>query len=166
MFRHFRSKEELFEAAVVAPLQAAAARLARSAALSAGDQDPAPASGYGRVRRHLHVLREDMDELSPLVGLVLFSSADSAAARFRERIAPLLAETERVIAVNLPDWPPHEPATRLAVQACFGAVWFRATADRLAGRRGDPGSEAERLAALLVDGVRLREPDEDDPRDA
>jgi TetR/AcrR family transcriptional regulator len=158
VFRHFRSKEELFEAAVAVPLAETAAWLAQASGVPIEDFADIGGIAYGRARQHMHNLLRAMEQIAPLLGVLLFGSAETAASHYRERIAPFLDETERIVAVNLPHRPDRDTGIELAVQFLFGACWFRATAAQLTGRRIDYDTEAGTLTALLLDGLRPHPP--------
>jgi AcrR family transcriptional regulator len=154
VYRHFRSKEELFEAAVAAPLAETAARLAEASGVPIEDFAETGGIAYRRARQHTNNLLRAMDQIAPLLGVLLFGSAETAASHYRERVAPFLDETEHILTVNLPPGRDRDAGTELAVQFLFGACWFRTTAAQLTGRRIDYDTEAGTLTALLLDGLR------------
>ncbi|MCX4786376.1 TetR/AcrR family transcriptional regulator [Streptomyces sp. NBC_01221] len=161
VYRHFRSKEELFEVAVVAPLEKTVARLVRVSGTPPPDFDETGNAMHERTRQYMRDLLQVMDEVAPLLGVMLFGDAGTAATYYRERVAPLLAEVQRVVALNVSSWRHRDFDAELVVQSAFGAAWFHATAARLSGRPIDHGAVADSITTLLLDGLRL--PDE--PRD-
>lgn len=157
LYRHFASKDELFEAAVVAPLELAVARL-----VAASGQPPIQIDVTGEVmfagtRQFIEDLYDVMEEVAPLLGVMLFGDAEAAAVHFRERIGLFIDRVVEVVFINLTSWT-HRPFDAHAlVRAVFGSVWFEATAARLMQTPLRKRQLADELAATIIYGLASRE---------
>jgi len=86
LYRHFASKQEIFEAAVLQPVEQLATDLTRLTAAF---------SGIGpeeRLERSIEVqgeIRRGVHEITPLLGLALFAQREAGGDFYRERLAPL-----------------------------------------------------------------------------
>lgn len=153
LYRHFGSKEELFEAAVAAPLEEAVGKLVE---LSGDPPEVFDVSGvvmYERTYQFLYDLLGVMDEIGPLLGVMLFGQADRAADYFRNRIDPSLKEVERVVEANLSAWRHKDFDVDLLVRSTMGMTWFLSTADRLCGHTRDRTAAAKAITSMLLEGV-------------
>jgi AcrR family transcriptional regulator len=157
VYKHFRSKEELFEAAVVAPLEETVANMVELSGAPPPDFDESGEAMYQRTRQYLTDLLHGMEDVAPLLGVMLFGDAQAATGYFRDRIAPFLAEVRRIVELNLASWNHREFDVDLVVQSVFGAAWFHATVARLDGRPIDHESIADGITRLVFDGLRLPE---------
>ncbi|MFD3925760.1 TetR/AcrR family transcriptional regulator [Streptomyces sp. NPDC058614] len=155
LYRHFRSKEELFEVAVVGPLEDATAWLVQ--VLPGPEDDLSEETVHQRMRQHMLNTIRAMDEVAPLLGVMLFSDEVTASTFYKERVEPHLAELKRILELNLPHWRHRDFDPELVIQAAFGAAWFRAINARFTGRPLDFEVEADQLTALVLDGLQLRE---------
>lgn len=156
LYRHFRSKEELFAAAVVDPLERAVADLTVQAGEPPEDPSTSLDEMVTRARGFVRDLATTMEDVAPLLGVMLFSGEQSAADHFRDRVAPVLEQVADVIRTNLGWWEhrPFDPDH--VVRFLLGAVWFEATAARMQGRRLDPDHLADELATMVVLGLAQR----------
>ncbi len=153
MYRHFSSKESLFEAAISAPLEAAVAHLVEASGTPPGEFDESGGDMRERTRLFLVDLIRAMDEISEMLGVALFRESEQAAAYYQSRIAPNLATVESVVLANLSHWSHTNFDTGLTVNFVFGAAWFHVTASKLEGRTTDPERVAAYLVGLLFDGL-------------
>lgn len=86
LYRHFASKQEIFEAAVLQPVEQLAADLMR---LTAAFSRIGPEE---RLERSVEVqgeIRRVVQEITPLLGVALFAQRKAGADFYRERLAPL-----------------------------------------------------------------------------
>jgi AcrR family transcriptional regulator len=93
LYRHFESKEQLFDAAVLEPLTA----WADTAWTDSGEIDdaPTPQERLELLRRTHARLLEAVVQITPLLGAALFSSSERGQAFYREHFYPLLEESFR-----------------------------------------------------------------------
>lgn len=153
LYRHFGSKEELFEAAVATPLEEAVSKVVE---LSGAPPEEFDASGtvmYDRTYQFVYDLLGVMDEIGPLLGVMLFGQADRAGQYFRDRIDPSLNEVERVVEANLSAWQHKDFDVGLMVRLTVGMAWFLSTSDRLCERKRDRAATAEAITSMLIHGV-------------
>lgn len=149
LYRHFDSKEALFEAAVVAPLQAAVAHLTEAATEPPADAESSLDEMRERTRLFLADLVRVMQDVAPLLGVVLFSGDDPAAGHYSSYVAPVLQQVADVIRHNLGWWDHRTFDPDTIVRFLFGAVWFEVTAMRL----GDPVRDLDQIVDELTDTI-------------
>lgn len=157
VYKHFRSKDELFEAAVVARLEDSLSRLVTESGRPPQEFDATGETMHARTLHYVRDLLEVMEDVGPLLGVVFFGNAEAAGAHLRERIAPYLAEVEAVVEANLSAWAHRDFDPGLSVEATFGAAWFHATVARLEGRPMDRDRVAQALVTMMLDGIRTRD---------
>jgi AcrR family transcriptional regulator len=153
LYRHFGSKEELFEAAVAKPLEEAVGKLVELSGNPPASFDAAGTVMYDRNYQFIYDLLGVMDEIGPLLGVVMFGQADRAAEYFRDRIDPSLKEIESVVEANLPAWQHKEFDVGLMVRLTVGMTWFLGTADRLCDHKRDRAATAAAIASLFIQGL-------------
>lgn len=153
LYRHFGSKEELYEAAVAAPLEAAVAAMVELSGEPPEQFDAGFEEMSARTRSFIFELLGVMDEISPLLGVMLFGDADRAASYFRERIEPSLDRIAAVVAANLPMWRHRDFDPRGVTDMAFGMAWFAVVSAQLGGRPLDREQVAEQITSTLVRGL-------------
>ncbi|HEY1706930.1 MAG TPA: helix-turn-helix domain-containing protein [Rhizomicrobium sp.] len=100
IYRHFKSKEELFDYAVIEPLE----RWMHSYKHQ-GPQiavEPSAESRLHMLERGGAEYLEEMHRIVPLLGIALFGRDDHAKHLYKTRIEPLIAEWARNVARSLP----------------------------------------------------------------
>ena len=153
LYRHFGSKEDLFEAAVASPLEEAVNKLVEISGAPPEEFDATGTVMYGRTYRFIFDLLGVMDEIGPLMGVMIFGQADRAGQYYRDRIDPSLQEIERVVEANLSAWQHKDFDIGLMVQLAVGMTWFLSTADRLCERTRDRAETAAAITSMLIHGV-------------
>lgn len=153
LYRHFASKEALFEAVVEGPLEAAVAKL-----IEISGEPPEMFDSSGTVMRErgyqfIYDLLEAMEEVGALMGVVLFGQADRSAVFFRERIEPSLTSIEKVIEANQPAYSHRDFDIGIYVRMVVGATWFLSATDTLSGRKRDRAATAKAITAVFYEGV-------------
>lgn len=151
LYRHFDSKEALFEAAIVEPLEESVDRvlaLGRQAEQSAGS----PASFRELVGRLIEEMLTGVMEIAPLLGVVLFGDEQRGAAFYRERFAPGL---DRLVAGLTYYQRSHGEQdrydARLLVELSVGATLLLSLDQRFGRRAGEsPAVVAQQLADHLL----------------
>lgn len=157
VYKHFKSKDELFEAAVVVRLEETLARLVAESGQPPAEFDETGNTMYARTLHYMRDLLAVMEDAGPLLGVVVFGGAEAAGVHMRERIAPYLAQVRTVVESNLSAWRHRDFDAELSVQATFGAAWFHATVARLEGRPIDRDRVAAALTTMMLEGLRSRE---------
>lgn len=153
LYRHFRSKEELFEAAVAAPLEEAVAKLVELSGTPPADFDSTGDLMHERTYRFVRDLLSAMDEIGPLLGIVLFGQADRAAEYFRKRIEPSLEQIRKVVDANMVAWSHREFDSDLTVRLTLGMTWFLSISDKLSGRQRDLSATADSITKMILQGL-------------
>lgn len=149
LYRHFDSKEALFEAAVVTPLHAAVVRLTETATEPPANAESSLVEMRERTRSFVTDLVDVMRDVAPLLGVVIFSGEEPAGRRYAEYVAPVLQQVADVIRRNLGWWDHRAFDPDAIVRFLFGAVWFEVTAARL----GDPAADADAVVDELTDTI-------------
>jgi TetR/AcrR family transcriptional regulator len=157
MYRHFASKEDLFEAAVAQPLERAVTALAESVgslpaeySSEAGDLRQISAEFVGR-------LYDVMADVAPLLGLIMFSDTERGKQYFRKRLKPSFRQLAKLLEQNYDSWPHREYDPNELVEWMFGITWFAATIDNLTNRKRDRHAVARQIVDLIVDGLIIDE---------
>ncbi|HEY1973906.1 MAG TPA: helix-turn-helix domain-containing protein [Pseudonocardia sp.] len=114
VFSHFDSKDALFEAAILEPLQVMVGGLVAEA------QRLPELSGQGRREASVQIntaVLTAMKEIAPLLGVALYSEASFAKRFYREKLKPLLDQIRSSIAASMQGWPHQtvDPAVLTAV---------------------------------------------------
>jgi TetR/AcrR family transcriptional regulator len=87
LYRHFASKEEIFEAAVLEPVERLASELMR---LTTGFAGADPGQRL-ELSEHVHEeVQGVVDQITPLLGIALFSGGPAGREFYRSRLAPVL----------------------------------------------------------------------------
>ncbi|MGE2833331.1 TetR/AcrR family transcriptional regulator [Mycobacterium sp. SMC-4] len=153
LYRHFGSKEELFDASVATPLEDAVAKVVESSGSPPEEFDAMGTVMYDRTYQFVYDLLGVMDEIGPLLGVTLFGQADRAARYFRDRIDPSLDQIQRVVEANLSAWQHKDFDIGLMVRLTVGMTWFLSTADRLCERKREKPETAAAITSMLLYGV-------------
>jgi TetR/AcrR family transcriptional regulator len=153
LYRHFASKEELFEAAVAGPLEAAVGKLVELSGEPPETFDISGAVMHERTYQFIYDLLGVMEEIGPLLGVVMFGQADRSGEYFRNRIDPSLTRIEHVVEANLSAWLHKEFDIGLTVRLAVGTAWFLATTDKLCNRNRDRAATAQAITALILEGA-------------
>jgi len=153
LYRHFASKEELFEAAVARPLETAVKRLVELSGAPPETFDSTGEVMHERTYQFIYDLLRAMEEIGPLLGLVMFGQAERSAEYFQGRIEPSLTAIEHVIEANLSAWRHKDFDIGLIVRLVVGTAWFLSATDKLCKRDRDRAITAEAITTTLLEGI-------------
>lgn len=153
IYQHFASKDELLEAAVGEPLAEAVGQLIVTSGTPPEQFDVEGEEMYERTRLFVKDLLTAMDDIAPLLGVMLCGDADVASAYYRERLAGPLDAVRDVIDANRPYWHHRDFDSELLGKAVFGMAWFLSLSDQLAGRERDRDETAHHIAAMIIFGL-------------
>lgn len=156
LYRHFASKEELFEAAVVEPLQSAVAHLVQESGAPPDDSESSREEMVERTRLFLLDLIGVMQEVSPLLGIMMFGGDEPAAGYYKQHLSPLLKQIGDVVRMNLGWWDHRDFDPDQVVHTLFGAIWFETTVTRLQRKRLKKEPLAQELADMVILGLATR----------
>jgi TetR/AcrR family transcriptional regulator len=150
LYRHFPSKEALFEAAVLEPLEAMVNDLAERANRLSDATDRA-----GRRRDFAAMHRSVLStcvEVVPLLGIALFS--EGGKDFYRSRLMPLLDRAADSASELLATWPLRRPLDgHTAFTMTVGMYLGLALDAHMRGEVLDVDALAETLADIVVRGV-------------
>lgn len=155
LYRHFRSKDEVFEEAVLAPVERLSQELVEIHA-----QFPT-LSADGRLERSEETHRRlatTIAEISPLLGIALFSNSEAGKRFYQGRLAPVFDQLAEAMAAAMPKRAQAviEPTT--FVQLLLG-LYFGTTLDHeFRGRTLDTESVAFDVTRLIAFGAFAAEP--------
>ncbi|AEF42754.1 Transcriptional regulator, TetR family [Hoyosella subflava DQS3-9A1] len=158
LYRHFDSKEALFEAAVATPLEEAVTKLVQLSGAPPTEFDESGELMHQRTYQFTYDLLGAMEEIAPLLGIVLFGESEHATEYFRRRIEPTLKQIQGVVEANLPAWPHRTFDARLIVEFLMGMAWFTTLSQRLGGHERDRSEVADAIAAMILEGLRAHDP--------
>lgn len=153
IYRHFDSKEEIFAAAVVEPLQTlvttAVTRADRLATVGGELQ-------YDNTRRFIAELLELMVDVVPLLGIVLFSEREIGSEFYRTQIAPALDTVIAAVEDKLPEWQHRDFQPRTVTTSVLGICLGIGLDARFRGTDIDIDRTAAEIADLIFEGLRPR----------
>ena len=154
VYRHFVSKDALFDEAVAGPLEAALRHQQELYTV--------PADSGATVRERSHVFVTEMmlamKEIAPLLGAVLLSDRKRAFRFFSEHVTPALAAASDQTVRATAEWPSREFDPDLTIRIVWATSWFLAMEERINPGGWRPASEdlAKDLVDVLFDGIRKR----------
>ncbi len=153
LYRHFRSKDELFEIAVAAPLEAAIAALVETSGRPPDEFDGTAEVMRERTRQFIEELLGVMDEIAPLLGIVLFGEAEAASSYYRKRLAPALEKVAEIVDAHQAAWAHKDFDPEFAVELVFGMAWFLTLSDRFGTRQRSRSETADVITRIMIDGL-------------
>ena len=86
LYRHFESKEDIFTAAILEPLEQLGTDLMR---ITSQFQKSDPKRRFEMSERAHDEIRRVVQEITPLLGVALFSKRETGIAFYQKRMAPL-----------------------------------------------------------------------------
>jgi AcrR family transcriptional regulator len=161
VYSHFRSKEELFDVAVMAPMRAALENVI--ADMKTLPPDPEGVLQYESMLGFVRALLDLFTQSVPGLGVVLFGEREPAMQFYAEHIRPLIDASIEVGVVNLPRWPHLNYDIETAVQAAFGMAFWFAIDQSMCGAHDDLDARARKLTDLIMYGVAARSPFDEGP---
>jgi TetR/AcrR family transcriptional regulator len=146
LFEHFESKEELFVAAVVQPLQEVmqGMRDRAQAYRDAASLQEMIQLGLASSQRHL----ESMVQIYPLLAMALFSDPTLGKKLYCEHIVPLLKERGKAMRSVVKDGVDSE----LLALAAFGMYFAIAMDLTFRGKKADLSTITKRLMDIVAFG--------------
>lgn len=149
LYQHFRSKEELFEAAMTEPLQRKIDELLAHAPVAAALTD-APSARRESVTAVMDTLLRAAEEVVPLLGALFFADPERGDHVWRRQVLPAMdVFTTSVEQVN-GAWRHPDVNAHVVVLSAVGACVALALESRA---RGSLPMSRERLVRELADNV-------------
>ena len=154
LFEHFKSKEELFLAAVVAPLEELmeGARERTQSYANAQSTD----NLVDLLQTSMSKRLQNIVEIFPLLVQALFSDRELGITLYQERISPLL-DAQAEIASDFVS-PSMDP--KLVQLASFGMFFAVAMDQQMTGKKADLDKVSRQLTSLIISGC-APQPDND-----
>lgn len=147
LYRYFDSKETLFEAAVLEPVERLISELA-----TMGERF-ATLDSAGRSSQSESFHREflkAMIEIVPLLGVALYSDREFGKRFYRQRLQPLLDKFEEAMETSLAGWPHTQVEPGFLCAVALGThSWFAQKATFGSGRI-DTDAVAQQITELFV----------------
>lgn len=152
LYRHFESKEQLFDAAVLAPLTEWVASAAADSAEIAHATDPR--ERIEALRRTNERLVDAVVGITPLLGVALFSSSERGQAFYRDHFHPLLEESFRQSELAMGgQWSKPEFDARFLMMSGIGIYLAHALDVHFRGVEVDSARTARRYVEMLSRGA-------------
>jgi AcrR family transcriptional regulator len=157
LYRISPSKQSLFEEAVAMPLEDAVNRLVQQALEP--DLSRAEATNIHEISLpFVRDLLATMNEIAPLLAVVLTVDRDSSTRFYRTHVEPALDRVTEVSAANLPLWAHGPFDLSVLIRALFGMCMFLAMDQRYGSNPPrDPDDLAPALLNIILDGLRARQ---------
>ena len=150
LYRHFDSKEGLFVAAIIEPLQSLLNDLTRSIDRLIPE---GPSSRAAQVERVHAEIFDGMLEIVPLLGTALFADRDLGQSFYRTWVLPLLEDVYRTVDSKLASLTDVQFSARSLTMALLGAYTW-ATVDAMHNSNGiDRDVVVHDLARLFSRGL-------------
>ncbi len=150
LYRHFDSKNDLYEAAVHGPVhQATEAFAQRVEALVASE----PLTGVELVHRINELMLEFMVVAVPYLGVALFSDVTAGGSFYRSQIYPRVHEPVLFLLRSIKGWPGPGIDPDLVVNAMWGLNYGIALDAHMRGGTVDIARTAERVTRLYAVGI-------------
>lgn len=150
LYHHFTSKQDLFEAAIVEPLEQLVALLLDEADRAAGASD---AERSIHARDGVEAVMRAMVEAAPLVSAALLSNQELGQRLYLERVAPLFDQLIASSREHLEGWGTDDRDWDLVVPGIFGMCFGLAMDARYRGIALDTDRVATDVARFVIRGV-------------
>ncbi len=151
IFKHFKTKDALFEHAVVDPLDELVKRVDDAAAAFAAADDVRDRTAQA-VAFHSEILAT-MQEIGPLLGAVLFDQRSIGTSFYGRRIAPTLARISEALSLSLRGTPGGAFDPHLLAIVIWGTHFFLALDADYRNVDLDVRRLAKSMTGLLVTGL-------------
>jgi len=152
LYRYFSSKEEIFQAAIIDPLEEFFERLLP---LEAGAINSAPTVELREkaIQQAEREWIEAMEEIVPLLGVALFSDKENGRRFYTERLYPLIVRAIEVAPLSTASWARPDVDSAVLVLSIFG-INFAVALDRyFRDARDDIGAFIPKICDQVVYGV-------------
>lgn len=154
VYKHFESKQDLFEEAVMAPLHDLLAE--RIEDIKALPVDPQAGAQFDTVRRFFRTLLGTFCDSLEAIATVLVGDRDHARAFYTKHIRPLIDAGVAASESTMDTWPHRDYDLRTAMNAAMGMAFWCALDRTLGGPGPDLDDAADQLADIFFNGIRAR----------
>lgn len=153
LYRHFPSKEELFEASVLESIDAAMVRATQNARGISRDLAGSASQIDEGIRTFFRDLADIAVELGPLIGATAFGPESPVRTKLVERLDALFDIATAITVNGIPDLMRDEVDVRLGMEKVFGALWFTAEMARWTNRSFDREVVLEQMMLTIYQGL-------------
>lgn len=161
LYRHFPSKEELFEASVLESIDAAMVRATENAHGISRDLAGSASDVEDGIRRFFTDLADLAVDLGPLIGATGFGPNSPVRTKLIERLDALFEVATAITVNGIPDLMRDEIDVRLGLEEVFGALWFSAEMARWTGRPFDRETVLDQMMVTVFQGI-IELPEDDE----
>ena len=151
IFKHFKTKDALFELAVVDLLDELVKRVDDAAAAFASSDEVRDRTAQA-VKFHTEIL-ETMRDIAPLLGAVLFDQRAVGTSFYERRIMPTIARISEALALSLGGTPGASVDPRLLALVIWGTHFSLALDADYRNAPLDVEKLAKSITRLLVTGL-------------
>lgn len=151
LYKHFQSKEELFEEAIMAPVHELLS--ARIEAVRALPPDPGGAAQRESTREFLTALVQMFVESVGALGVILFGKHDHARRFYASHISPLIDAAVDATTMNLDRWDHRDFDVEMAVQSMFGTAFWLALDRSMRDGNDDLSRQIDAIIDITFDGI-------------
>jgi AcrR family transcriptional regulator len=150
LYRHFSSKEEIFEAAVLCPVERLASDLMR---LTAGFSKADPGKRL-ELSEHVHEeIRVVVEQITPLLGIALFSGGAAGREFYGLRLAPLLDLSSEAIRQAMSPRQQRVMEPRTLLLTIIGMYFGQSLDSLFSAPRADSTGSARQLTEVVAFGL-------------
>jgi AcrR family transcriptional regulator len=154
VYKHFESKDELFDAAVMQPLHDLLAQ--RIEDINALPVDPAGEAQLETTRKFMRTLLSTFADSARDIGVVLFGEREHAQALYSRHVRPLIDAAIEASERTIARWPHRDYDVRTAMNAAFGMAFWLALDRTLEEPTDELDVAADKLADILFNGLKAR----------
>jgi AcrR family transcriptional regulator len=152
LYQHFSSKDEIFEQAVIEPLNRIAAKVIDAGA-ELPDFDAGGQSQRQLTEAFLVELLTTMMDVMPLIGAVLFSDRSTGTRFYRTTVDALVTAITDVVSAAFPTWPHRDFDARTVTVAVLGTCMSLALDSHFGGEERDIPATATQLVDVIFYGL-------------
>jgi AcrR family transcriptional regulator len=149
LYHYFSSKEELFEAAILDPLEALGEQLAVYASAQVFADADLETRREESVRFHQQALTV-MLEVIPLLGVALFSDQKQGTSFYRQRLVPLTDRFAAGLATTLEGWRHLDVDPELLAHMILGTYGWIALDAGFRRKKVDVPTVAAKLTDMFI----------------
>lgn len=151
IYKHFDSKEKLFEEAIMAPVHNLLS--ARIDAVRTLPSDPGGRAQRESTREFLAALLQMFVESVGALGVILFGDHGHARRFYADRIRPLIDAAVDATRLNLDRWEHRDFDLEIAVQSMFGTAFWLALDRTMCDGGDDLATQVDAIIAITFDGI-------------
>lgn len=151
LYRHFASKEELFEEAIMAPVHDLLT--ARIEAVRTLPRDPGGAAQRESTREFLTALLQMFIESVGALGVILFGDHAHARRFYAGHVRPLIDAAVDATRLNLDRWDHRDFDVEMAVQSLFGTAFWVALDISMRDGNDDLAHRVDAIMDITFNGI-------------